>query len=341
MLVYGLLLLYIIFISLIYKKINNKNKKIYLFFVFIGLFFVMGFRGKKVGTDTENYCYIFENIVKTPISELKDTPVVWIVINKIFGIFGTKPINYIMPLSFLILFGMAVFIYKNSEDIVMSLFLFILGFFYCTAFNAGRQYLSMTFCINTYKLFICDNIEKTKKIKIYIICNIIAILIHPVSIVFLITFPLLFIQPTKKNMLIYFVGTIMILGSFVSFAILLTKYFPHYELYVGTSGLTNYGFGVGKNRSVLINILYVILEGILLYTFNDNYIDKCDMKKHFCFIVINFINISLGFMSLKSIMFSRIQYYFSIFSIIFIPYILNKFIKKDRNVLKLGYLLIL
>ena len=340
MIVYNILLLYIFIISILFGK-NLKLKKqkiIYLFLSFVPITLVMGLRTKYVGTDTYSYCAYFREISNSTFKNAIDNnPVIWVVLNKFFALFGTKDINYILPLSVLISFFVAKFIYDNSENLKISVILYIIGYFYFSAFNVARQFLAMAISINSYKYLVNKNIDK--RILKFIIVNLIAIGIHPTSIIFLICFMLL-MKPTKRNIIKVFSIAIVALIAFVPISNILVKYFPHYSMYVNENGITNTGFGIGKNRNFIITIIYMTFEAIMFYLFSNNK-DEKEKRNLFNFIIINGLAIFLGIMSLKSVMFSRIAWYFTIFSIIYIPYIFKYIKANQRMPIEIMYIIIM
>ena len=74
-------------------------------------------------------------------------------------------------------------------------------------------------------------------------------------------------RPTKNNMIKIMIFSIFIFAIFIPIANLMIRYFPHYSSYVEGNKITQYGFGQGKNRSVIIMLLYFVFEIVLIYIF--------------------------------------------------------------------------
>ena len=352
MLVYTILLIYIFISSILYKsnryksnRYSNKNKEkiIYLIITFIPLLIVMGFRGDTVGTDTYVYSNLnFKDISRMNIKEaVEQYPPIWAILNKIFLIFGTKSFCYIFPLSAITLFFVAKFIYDYSEDIVLSTILFILTYMYFNAFNGARQFLSIAIIINSFKYLIDEN-KKNKKGNIlkFLMLNIIAIGIHPISAIYVIML-LTMCKPTKSNFIKISIILIVFFASFLPISQIFVKRFPHYELYLNEEGFTEYGFGKGKNRSFAMTLIYILFEFVFLYLILDKKIQRENLKIHFVYSCINLIAIIIGIMSLKSTMFVRIAWYFTIFNIIYVPYILKYFKGKQKIYMSFSYCMIM
>ena len=324
MLTYNILLLYIILVSIFFDIRESKKKKIiYLFLIFIPMTIIMGIRNISVGTDTSLYCSIFKYIANENFdTALSQYPIVWVSINKIISLIGTDNVNYIFSIAVLINLFVAKFIYDNSDDVKMSVILYILSYFY---FNIGRQFLSMAICVYAYKYL--NNKNKKETIK-FMLLVLLAIGIHPTAIIFMLCI-LTLLKPKRKNIILCLISMSLIMVAFVPISNIFVRYFPHYEIYVNEEGITQHGFGVGKNRSSIMTLIYIFFELIMIYLFNTNKNNNIDKKILFNFIIINGIGCLWGIMSLTSIMFSRFARYFNLFSIIYIPYVF-KYIKKDQ-----------
>lgn len=328
MLIYNILLLYIILVSIFFDIRESKKKKIiYLFIIFIPMTIIMGIRDISVGTDTSLYCSIFKYIANENFNTaLSQYPIVWVSINKIISLIGTNNVNYIFPIAVFINLFIAKFIYENSTDVKMSVILYILSYFYLTSFNIGRQFLSMAICAYAYKYL---NNKNKKEIIKFILLVLLATGIHPTAIIFMLCI-LTFLKPNRKNIVLCLISMSIILSAFVPISNIFVRYFPHYEIYVNEGEITQHGFGVGKNRSSIMTLVYIFFELILFYLFNTNK-NNNDKKVLFNFIIINGIGCLFGIMSLTSIMFSRFARYFNLFSIIYIPYVF-KYIKKEQQI---------
>lgn len=347
MLIYNILLIYIIILSFFYncvKKDNIKKAKVlYLFLTFIPMMIVMGLRDKNVGTDTRSYCMYFRIISRMSLIKAFDNnPILWAILNKIFAIFGTRDINYILPLSMIILILIAKFIYDYSDDVGLSTILFILSYYYFTGFNTARQFLAIAIVINSFKYIINDDKKLIKKNIIkFLIVNLIAIGIHPTSIIFLMCLIILISKPSLKN--IVKISSIFIIAMclFIPISNFLVKYFPHYSLYVSSNEIKENGFGQGKNRNFAITSIYIIFEIILMYFWVVNNINKEKIKLHYSYIIINMFGIILGVLALKTTLFNRMAAYFMIFNIIYIPYLFTYFKGNQKYLISSLYILIM
>lgn len=120
----GLLLL----IALIFSsRETSQNKKPYLWLAFMILFFISAFRSIDIGNDTVTYVMMFERFGSSSnIFEL-DTSIEigYTMLNKILYLISTNPLILFIITSAFILGAFMNFIYKNSNIVWLSIFLFI------------------------------------------------------------------------------------------------------------------------------------------------------------------------------------------------------------------------
>ncbi|WP_133969652.1 EpsG family protein [Eubacterium limosum] len=114
---------------------------IYLFLCFSVLTIIEGLRKASVGTDLETYIYTFQNLEynKQYIESI------FYYLMKIILFFSDDPQSFIFVTSFIINFGIFVFIYRESKIIWLSVFLYLTLFYWFASFNVIRQYIAITF----------------------------------------------------------------------------------------------------------------------------------------------------------------------------------------------------
>lgn len=324
MLIYFIVIIAICLIALLCfsKNPNDRKRTIFLFLSFSILFLIMGFRDNTVGTDTQLYCNIFKN--NYLIKEIKDIFIsgdsspIYTIYNYIIGMIS-HDCNFIkLANSFIICFLTALFIKKNTKHVFISTFLFLTLYHFFSSMNITRQYIAVMIVANAF-VFV-----QQKKATKYILCCLIAIGIHNTAVISLALLPLIWIKLNKKNIIIYIISIFLIFSLLPIILNLFAVIFPHYSLYFENNMMEE----VGKNRKIIITIIYIFLEITMCYIFAKKIKHGEDMKYYF---IINILSIILGLLSLKNLLLSRMEIYFSIFSIIYIPTILSKF--KQRNIL--------
>lgn len=338
MLIYCVLLAFIIIFGFImfYKKedcieIEKKKRKWYIIIVFSILCIVMSLRSQKLGTDTYLYTTIFNNYSKMSwldILSFKDMFIGFAIFNKLVSMVSTNNQAIIIGASVLICSLTGNFIYRNSKHVVYSTILFVLFYHYLNCFNIFRQYIAISIIINTLPLLL------NKKIFKYILVCLLAISIHNTAIVALFLIPLAYIKYNKKSVIVY---TIIMF-----FALLLIQYgmnifsnfFPHYKMYFQEQYMKYSGLGL----TILI-LIYVAIS-FLAFILRDKNNNEKDNRKFMMLLMINNIAIIANIMSYKFFILYRVSLYFSIFLIIFVPMVFERY-KKNRLLLYFMFFIIM
>lgn len=281
----------------------------------------MGFRTENVGTDTRLYCTIFEKSFNLNLKELitgQDLTLIYTLYNKIISFISTDRRAIIIANSLIICILTAIFIYKNSQNPVFSTLSFMTFYHFFSAMNISRQYIAVLIVANAFTYL------KNKQSKKYIITCLIATLIHNTAIVSFLLIPYLYLKPNKKNIVIYLITITISLFFINEIMIVFSKLFSHYTIYFNNSFLKK----VGQNRKIIITIIYIIFAPITYQLLKTKKIPPKEEHEIYLLYIINYITIILGFLSLKIMLISRIEVYFSIFAIIYIPKIFN--LLKDK-----------
>lgn len=304
-------------------KKSNSKRILFLFLSFSLLFFIMGFRTEQVGTDTELYCTIFDNIKKMNFSNIinsMDSSILYVLYNKIVSLVSLQRNSIIISNSFLICFFSFLFIYNNSKkNVLIPVLLFMCFYHFFSAMNISRQYIAVMIVANAYYYL------KNDRKKMFLLLCLSATLIHNTAIVSFVLFPLFYLKMNKKNIIFYLIIVSFLVVFLDKFLIIFSSIFTHYEIYFQNNLLND----VGQNRKIIITLIYFFFEILMIIILNSKKnIESSEKKNIYFFIVINALSIILGIVSLKIMLFSRMEIYFSIFAIIYIPYILSFF--KDK-----------
>ena len=201
MIIYGILpvLSVILGILLVNKNPSKTRKIIYLSVMFSLMWLVATFR-YGVGNDYFSYIRIFNEINITSwdkIFTLKYEPA-FTLLTKAMSYLTCNPEIMYGIYAILILVPIAYVIYRHSDNIWLSVTIYLCLTFYYTSLSFIRQSLAVSL------LILCYGFIKTRKIIPVIILAVLASLFHYTAIVF-IPFCLLafFIKPTKKTIIIY------------------------------------------------------------------------------------------------------------------------------------------
>lgn len=308
--------------SLLLKALNYKinfnfNKLIMILFITIfGL--LSGLRAPSVGTDTENYARIFLSIGNHGLdfSILNSKyPIYWLYNYILYHISDNVQvlifINAIMITSI-----MGYSMYRLASDFFLSSLLYITLYFYFNSMNLSRQFISMGLIVLAVTFLF------KKKTKSFWILFLVAVLVHNIAIV---SFPLYFLFKTRWNNIkigLFLLFTMVISVSYNQIINLFIKVFPQYNLYTqnieGIETLSSQSNG----RLMYVYILYLVLAIIgFVYIVYTNY--KIDKEFIFFEICVLFSS-SMGLLLAQDILINRVLMYYLIFTVFFIPLIIEK-----------------
>lgn len=312
---YVLILIVVIILGMLLKpNSDKKRKKLYLIIVFGMLTIVAAIRSYKVGIDTEQFVNAFQYINRIPFKNAFNVryEAGFVIFCRILGIFSQNIQMFIVATSIIIMPLIGRFIYRNSNDVMMSSVLFITLNQYAMYMNASRQAIAIAIILFGYE-FLKDN----KYVK-YIICILLASLFHQTAIVMLVLIPLRKLEYSNK---MYFL-TIVIGGISLLIA---DKIFnlgiSLFKTYAG------YGQSIFYESSLLAGSINAIIV-LLALTLGMFFKKDSDKEYHFLAYVISILFI-IDMTVIKINIFVRLATYFSIFNIIWISKVCS--VIKDKN----------
>jgi hypothetical protein len=315
---------------IIQSKASNMNcKKIYLCLTFLPLFLISALRSINIGNDTIVYHRLYtisSNMNLPTLIEIYGNR--WengfLIFNKVLSRINLDPQFMIIISSFISLFLVFRFIYKYSRSPALSLFLFITMRFYFFFMSNIRQAIALGVILLSY-----DYLKKRKLIP-FIILVLIATQFHSTAIVFLAAYYIDKLKFTKKTTLIFIIATIVIFLGFDVFMNFVLNIVPaKYSNYVNTTYYLE-----AMNLANIANFMTTLAVLLLSYVFKYHRIDRGSelikySEKSYISYYFLLTSVCLGLLTIRFGMFSRIQHYFYIFSIVLIPEIISRI--KDKN----------
>ena len=325
-----------------WKKEKRRTKKVLLVGIFLQFVIIEGFRGFSVGADTAKYMEYYNHIRGLDINffELLINPPLafepgYLVLMKLCGILRFNERLFLILVT--VIFNILIFrfVYKKSDDFILSIWLFVCAEYFTLSFTMLRQMIAIGFILNAYLY-----IEK-KNLKAFVGNVIVACLFHKTAICFL---PIYFIlnkdafikqeQTTKIDAIyakyklrIWFIMTgIIILIIPILFDVFYKIFYPNYNL---------------ENSQFDFPTLAVLILFILILSyFCEKYLEikeKSFLNFQFCV----FCAFLLQVCTFKYLYLFRVALYFYIFSIVLIPNML-KYIEnvKLKKILTAGIMLI-
>lgn len=297
-----------------------KIKKKYLFFMGIMLL-IASLRDVSVGTDTEFYVKLYNNIRNISLINILTLStrieIGYLILNKIISLFFKNNFKFfILILSLIIYIPFFIILKKESKDIYFSLFLF-LGLRYYYFFLSGlRQSLSIVLIFASFYFF-----KRNQNFK-FLILNILAYFFHKTAIIFLPVFMLKEIKFEKKYInRVLFMGVIYILiGDKLLLIVTKTLKLEYYSGYITSSNF----FG----RFELTLVLQFFYSLVMLF-FQQRIQER---KQDNLINWITLLGVFMNLVSLTGSVLARLALYYNIFMIVIIP---NSLVKKPNKILKI------
>ena len=124
---------------------------------------ISALRSPLVGVDLRNYIDLFQYFSAVNLTDLFHFRIEpgFVFFCKIIGCISSDSQFFVIATSILINFLIGLFIYRVSEDVGESLFIFVGYYFLFYSFSAVRQYIAIAFAVNAYYYF-----SKNEDIKI-------------------------------------------------------------------------------------------------------------------------------------------------------------------------------
>ena len=203
MAIYYGLLLFIVASFVIQKKYSVKLRKkrvdreIFIFVAWLLLSSVAGFRAYRVGTDTLTYVAIYNN--KSDDMEIGFS---WLI--QLLHELALKPTAFLFACALITNGLVLIAISRLSDNVWLSVYLYITLYYYFNSFNAMRQYIAVSILLNAFYY------ASKKRWGPYSVLLIIAISFHSsalIGIVFVLIFGYGSIDQNKKTKFIL-IGTL-------------------------------------------------------------------------------------------------------------------------------------
>lgn len=346
--IYLLLLLYVLVCGILIPQIGKKG---YLILVFTPIVLIAGLRAPNVGSDTLNYLYYYDVCVANPMSFFLKSglepgyKLIMILSSFIFKNGQT----WILICAALIGVLVAKFVYDNSDDVVLSTYLFIGLYYYLISFNAVRQFVSIAVALQAYKY-----IKEEKRIKSLLIL-LVASSIHYSSIIFVILWVLGIVKMRKKTVgILTVVGIILSLSLYPLIVWFINKidrftYYLNDEYFLGERGLDiNVLLYIVQFLTIII-LLWCMKkendrmnsENHLEYTESEQLAINYEFRNQYLITMAMTLVLILNLMSVSVRLMARLVYGYSMFMILAIPRVCMAFSKRNQIVVKvIAYVLV-
>ena len=307
---------------------NNKAKKIYLFLCGTVLFLIIALRNKNLGSsDSSNY---YNNWMFLSGLNFQDAKIyianarmesgylytVWI-LSRVF----VDP-QWCFILSGL-LFSISIcrFIYLNSEDVALSLVMYVCLGLYTFMVQGLRQSIAMSIC-----LFAIELVKKKKPIK-FLFIVLLACLYHESAVVFVLVYLLQWkkFSSEYKFQIAFLAGVLLCLTPLI--------------ISIGNQILdSNYTVPVDGGGWVATAIYFIIIISAFIFLSNKKKLHPKlfneKEKNYVLFLSITVLGACFYLMRyFGTLAIERISFYFMFGQIILLPNVINTFDKKTKIII--------
>lgn len=307
MYIYIINLILIISLYLIVFKIDKiKNpKKIFCISIFVLFSLIQGLRSFDIGNDTSNYVKFFELSKGIPVIDIilmKQWSIEpgYGILMKICSVMKFTPQMFLLTVSVIINGGLMYFIYKYSDNPLISVIIFMGVEFFTLSFTALRQMIAVIILLNSYTY-----IEKKNPIK-FVIMVFLAATVHKTALVFL---PVYLLKNIKVNLKTIFIGIgICLISQLIAIPIVILI---SQRIFAQSYLINTIGGGVTQ---ALVIFVYLLL-GIFIY--------KDSIKKeegiNNTYLIFIYFAFFIQILACKINMVNRLMWYFYIFIIVYLP----------------------
>ena len=318
-------------------RYSLAGKDLYLALMTLMFALVMGLRALSVGTDTTAYARSFLRVANYGSlgqmfqREANSLPV-YLLISRICALISPSPNFHVFVESALISLGLFFFIRRISTDYAYSVLLFVGMTMLYLSMNISRQMLSVVVCANAVVLLSRD----LRSIKGWVLFAL-AVGIHLISLVGLVVVAgaLLYrrIGDVRRTTTIFAIigaagGSLVLIFSQV-----ITRFFPHYNLYFRENATFSLTQSTGGGRIVII---YIYITAFVLIWLLQGAHKRRESKHFACMVPGITLGMVFGILNARNVLFSRMVVYFMIFFIAFIPWVTSQCAPRLRFVLNTG-----
>lgn len=296
----------------------KKRRKYFLLAFFFVACLVMGMRDVSVGTDTKEYRQIFSYVTEKNWSQVFATygiftqfEIGYAVLMKLCSLLHGSYFYFQFVSSILYCLGIAIFIYDDTDDILMRLIVYMGIGTFLRAFNIARQAFAVMLLMNSWKSL------KNNRFATSILLYVLSITIHSTSIVFGVVFIIEWLKKYDKFLSVFpfvFFGVVICCKPLL---VLIISKFPKYAEYLQVYQTVRPGM------SIMLLMVVIIFSLAVLY-------HKSEYKTtEKTIAVYSLIYVGVTALGYGIPLFERMGYYFTPFVCLLFP--LGKRIVKEFN----------
>lgn len=302
---------------------DRRAKRRYLIICGIVLLIFMGLRSNSLGsTDTLNYYNQMKRAISCRTWSEYKTDVFEYGAQALFFLLSRvckEPQGILIFSSAFYIVSIFYFVSKNSDDIPLSISMYITMGLFMFHLQGMRQSIAMCICLFAYEF------AKNRKIIGFIITVLLAASVHQTAIVFLPVYYIAGMDFNRKNIILSAGASI----ALIAFADRIASFANYWFDMSYTRVLTSGGF---------ITLFFYIAVIVIVYIYNENILEEKHEKTLFYIFVLGTVCFMARYVG--AAMAERISYYFLFPIIVLLPKMQAIIVEDQRNLYKMGLLLI-
>jgi hypothetical protein len=311
----ALLLVIIAMGAIIQPDKSRAAKKWYVILVFAIITVMAALRSSSVGVDTAMFCrsYTTIGVMSWEYADVSRYELGFYVLCKLLNYISSDPQLLLIASSLLVYPSAAFFIYRNSNNVVGSVFLFCTLVLFFSYMNVMRQAIAIAIVLLSFE--VC--LKKDRRI-LFVLGVILASLFHQSALLCLILIPLHKTRFTRRSLLIYgliFVAAIIFYRQFFN---VFSWILGSYSGYISSQYAVSNYFGA-LIRDVFYIFLFLICISILIPVQKEKAILSARNRNTDFFMHMAALTIICLTFGMQMEILARAGLYFSIFYVLLIP----------------------
>lgn len=317
----GLYIFFGVIISISFNKQASKKIQSLLMIIIFGS--ISAARAVSVGTDTQLYnnLYNWDYEAGNWYKILGSKYPLYSLYTYLLHFVSSKSQIIVAVTSLIIIVTVTISIYYYSDNVLLSNILYVTLYFFFNSMNISRQFLAIgilmiaTVCLNQ------------KKPCFFWVLFIFAYLIHSTAFIGIVFFIIHSINWNKKRSTLFGAFMVILLTFYQKILNAFMVFFPSYLMYGSTSNVT----GVetlsshSNGGTLLLTMFYIgfiCIAALCKVRFKDE-----GRRDRFTFLThVMLVAVIFELLFYKDILMTRVFLYLSIFSIIYIPEVIELFI---------------
>jgi len=317
------LMLFLLSFLKLERNLNQKGRNRYIFLLLFIPFVLAAFRGIDVGNDTYTYFRMYRNVgnYNNYFDFMKVTRIEpgYSLFMFLFQRLGASYEIFQIFCESLIYLSFSKYFKKYSENYALSCFMFVVNRNLAGTMNTVRMWLAIAVLLNAIPYI------KERKLVKFLLVVLAASMMHYSAMLFVIVYIMTGIKKEHLVFPITLISAMVIAFIGTPFFRFMTDLVGRYEGYLSTGYFDTSG-ALAIYISFVINLAFIAYYTILrryergIKHFDE---DSIVISNQYIFYVMYFIAFSFSFIGLRNQIMSRLSSYFSISSLVLLPFALN------------------